>query len=427
AERGEFRGDRSRKGLECTRMVNQFHKEYHAEVKARAATGEPVVWTNVGVPQEVMHAMDLPILFHPNWAAILAAKQTSPHYLNVVNERGYFRDLCKYCAVPLGYFFEDRPEDSPWGGVPKPSAFVVDVADDPIVRICELMAKELGVPLYLWDKTMIEKPPEPGFWDTVESIEEYSYREEWRLDYAVRETEGMIGFLETVTGKSLSLAKLREVVERSNEQFDYIGRAMDLSAHVPAPVAAGDLMANLISTQFFRGHEFGLAQARRLYAELRDRVERGVAACPNERIRLMYMFVPNWFSPGFFNAFEDDYGAVFVWMGYLNIIPRQLIRRNVSDPLRALAARYVHYTEFGAPPFWPEMVAYDAKKFRIDGVVYQTAESCKLLCGPLLLTIKAMEKLGIPTCHLVADMVDCRDWDDAKMKAQVASFIETLG
>jgi len=44
----------------------------------------------------------------------------------------------------------------------------------------------------------------------------------------------------------------------------------------------------------------------------------------------------------------------------------------------------------------------------------------------MLLTIKALEKAGIPTCQLEADMVDARDWDDAKMKAKMATFIETL-
>lgn len=44
----------------------------------------------------------------------------------------------------------------------------------------------------------------------------------------------------------------------------------------------------------------------------------------------------------------------------------------------------------------------------------------------MLLTIRALEEIGIPTLHIVSDMVDVRDWDDAKMKAQVGSFIETL-
>ena len=421
-----FQGEVSKKSLKCSAIATQFQRQYYDQVKQRVAQGEPLIWFNVGAPMEILHAMDLPSLCNPNWSAILAAKQMADHYLNVVNERGYFRDLCRYCTVPLGYFMENKPEKAPWGGLPKPTAFVLDAADDPVIRIWELMAKELKAPLYLWDHTMIETPPEPGFWDSVESVEAYSYREPWRLDYAVKETEGLIAFLETHTGRTLSMAKLREVMERSNEQFDYIQKAMDLAAMVPTPMGPGDHMSNLLSTQFFRGHEFGLAQAKRIYEELKERVDRGEAACENEKIRLMYLWVPNWFTPGFMNYFEDKYGAVFAWIGYLPIITRQLIRRDLRDPLKALAARYVHYTEFGMPPFWQEMNLSEARRFKIDGAIYPIAESCKLLCGPLHLTARAFKDAGIPLLEIRSDMVDVRDWDDAKMKAQVSSFIETL-
>ena len=69
---------------------------------------------------------------------------------------------------------------------------------------------------------------------------------------------------------------------------------------------------------------------------------------------------------------------------------------------------------------------HEAKKFKIDGAVYEKVESCRALSATMLLTIKALEKAGIPTCQLEADMVDVRDWDDAKMKAKMVTFIETL-
>jgi benzoyl-CoA reductase/2-hydroxyglutaryl-CoA dehydratase subunit BcrC/BadD/HgdB len=421
-----FQGEVSKKSLKSSALATQFQRQYYNRLKERVAQGEPFIWFNVGVPMEIMHAMDLPCLCHPNWSAIIAAKQMAGYYLNVVNERGYFRDLCRYCAVPMGYFLDHKPEKAPWGGLPTPSAFILDVADDPVMRIYELIAKDLNVPLYLWDHTMIDTPAEQGFWDSPGGIEAYSYQEPWRLDYAVKETEGLISFLETITGKSLSEAKLREVMERSNEQFDYIQKAMDLAALVPTPMGPGDHMANLLTTQFFRGHEFGLAQAKRIYEELKERVDRGEAAYDKEKIRLMYLWVPNWFTPGFMNHFEDKYGAVFAWIGYLPLITKQLIRRDLRDPLKALAARYVHYTEFGLPPWWQEINLSEAKRFKIDGAIYPIAESCKLLCGPLHMTVKAFKDAGIPTLEIRSDMVDVRDWDDAKMKAQVSSFIETL-
>jgi len=422
-----FKGDRSKKFLKSTKIVSEYHKQHYSETQKRVAQGEPFIWTNVGVPMELMFAMDIPILFNLNWSALIAAKQMSPHYLNVLNNEGYFRDLCRYCSLPLGYFFDTKPGEGPWGGVPRPAALVVEAIDDPIVRIWELAAKKLHVPLYLWDRTFaVEPPKDNAFYQTPGDYEAESYRETWRVDYAVKETEGLISFLETLTGKTLREVKLREVMERSNEQFDYIRRVLDLCATAPAvPMGIGDHMANLITTQFYRGHEFGLAQAKRLYDEVKERVDQGMTVCEHERVRLMQFGVPIWFSPGFYDSFQEEYGAVFAWNAYLPV-SQQWIRRDLRDPLRALASRYVNYAEASLPPYSLYFFIEEAKKYRIDGVVYQKAESCRFLSFTMHMLIKAFEDIGIPTFVLASDYVDARDWDDAKMKSQLGGFIETL-
>jgi hypothetical protein len=38
--------------------------------------------------------------------------------------------------------------------------------------------------------------------------------------------------------------------------------------------------------------------------------------------------------------------------------------------------------------------------------------------------MKYLEKLGIPTCSIYADSRDIREWDEARVKAQVSQFIE---
>ncbi|MBI5443099.1 MAG: 2-hydroxyacyl-CoA dehydratase, partial [Deltaproteobacteria bacterium] len=269
-------------------------------------------------------------------------------------------------------------------------------------------------------------PPPPTFGKTPADMEAESYRESWRVDHAVQETEGLIAFLESLTGKSLSMARLREVMERSNEQFDYCTKILDLCADAPATLSMGDHMASLIFTQFYRGHELGLDQARRMYEEVKERVRDGVSICREERVRLGHYGVPNWFTPGFYDSFVDGYGATFPFMSYL-AITQQWIRRDLTDPLRALASRYVGYTELGLlPPWHAQFFVEWAKKFRLDGVVFQRADSCRLLSGPMLLFIKILEQAGVPTFVISSDFVDARDWDDARIKAQLGGFIETL-
>lgn len=425
-ESKKFQGERSRKFLKASAAISEFQKKYYEQVRERAAQGEPVIWTNVGIPYEIMYAMDLPVIFNLHWSALLSAKQLAPYYLDVMNQHGYFRDLCRYCALPLGYFLDKDTSKAPWGGVPKPSAVVIEAADDPIIRIYELIAKELNIPIYVFDRTSPYEIPTNVFCESLESIEAESYREGPRLDFQMRETESLISFLENLCGRSLSEVKLREIMERSNEQFDYIGKLLDLLSVKPCPITIADHMPNVINTQFFRGHEFGLEHAKMLYEEVKERVDKGLAACPNEKIRLMHMVVPTWFTPGFFNSFEEKYGAVFVWMVYWAIV-QQLRRYDLKDPLRALAGRYVQYTEMGLlPPYWSQWVVHWAKQCKIDAAVYQVADSCRMLSGPMRLAVKALQDIGVPTLEMRSDYVDARDWDDTRMKSQLSAFIETL-
>ena len=59
-----FKGERSRKFLKASKTATDYQKQYYEEVADRANQGEPVIWTNVGIPQEIMHANSRVIHFY---------------------------------------------------------------------------------------------------------------------------------------------------------------------------------------------------------------------------------------------------------------------------------------------------------------------------------------------------------------------------
>ena len=63
---------------------------------------------------------------------------------------------------------DDNPEIAPWGGVPKPTAFVICGLDNPVFKIWELMAKKVDVPLYIYDNSMIARLPKDNVFERVE-------------------------------------------------------------------------------------------------------------------------------------------------------------------------------------------------------------------------------------------------------------------
>ena len=102
-----------------------------------------------------------------------------------------------------------------------------------------------------------------------------------------------------------------------------------------------------------------------------------LAAIENERVRLQWEGVPLWFSPGFFDAFEEKYGAVFLPNTYGSQVPGlRGLQRDLSDPLRALAGgqNLWMYYENHLPPGRGEMLVHLVEKCHIDGFVFLMAE-----------------------------------------------------
>ena len=104
--------------------------------------------------------------------------------------------------------------------------------------------------------------------------------------------------------------------------------------------------------------------------EVKARVEQGIAACPSERMRLMWVGAGLWHDTDFYTAFEEAFGAVFVWSMYLAFGPDGYIRYGLDDPLQALASRTVSMNEqLHNPPWANEWIVDQAQRHRIDAAL----------------------------------------------------------
>jgi benzoyl-CoA reductase/2-hydroxyglutaryl-CoA dehydratase subunit BcrC/BadD/HgdB len=419
-----WRGRASVKRLRSATEANTYQREWFAGLRERVAQGEPFAFVNADVPQEIFRAMDIPYVVNQWWAAVCSAKQMAPYYLGLLNERGYRQDLCRYCSLSLASTFDPEPEKGPWGGLPKPTIVVTRLACDAQEKIFEMWSREHGVPFYPLENTVPLKVPERWWEKTPRQWEELF--EPHRLDLLVEELKGLIRFLETTTGRTFSETKFRRVMELINEQEEYNTRTRDLIAEtVPAPLTVTDQIPSVMIPQWQRGTQWAVDAARAFYEEVKDLVGRGVAACENERVRLMWLGTGLWFNLGFYQHFEERYGAVFVWSIYLGLAADAYARYG-GDPLRALASRFVSMEDLlHMPPWNSEWYLKEAKKNQIRGMVHLVSASCtQAVQGPYFIK-KTFEGAGIPVLELRADTVDARTWDDARMTAELEAFLET--
>jgi benzoyl-CoA reductase/2-hydroxyglutaryl-CoA dehydratase subunit BcrC/BadD/HgdB len=420
----EWRGRASVKRLASAVEANEYQRTWFARTKERVAQGEPFAIVNADVPQEIFRAMGIPYVVNQWWAAVCAAKQTSSYYLGLLNERGYRQDLCRYCSLSLASAFDPQPEKGPWGGLPKPTLAVARLTCDAQAKIFELWSREFGVPFYQLENTVPLEVPDkwwelaPRRWDEL--------FEPRRLDLMVQELEGLIRFLEMTTGRVFSETRFRQIMALINEQMEYNRMTRDLIAEtVPAPLSVTDQIPSVMIPQWHRGTQWAVDAARGFYEEVKGLVEGGVAACEKERVRLMWLGTGLWFNLGFYQHFEERYGAVFVWSIYLALAADAYARYG-GQPLRALASRFVGMEDMlHMPPWNTEWYLKEARNNRIDGVVHLISSSCTQAVQGSYFIRKTFEDAGIPVLELRADTVDARDWDDAQMTAELEAFLET--
>ena len=417
-------GARSVKRLRSATDANAYQREWFTRMKERVAGGEPFAFVNADVPQEIFRAMDIPYVVNQWWASVISAKQMSPYYLGILNERGYRQDLCRYCSLSLASTFDPQPEKGPWGGLPKPTLAVTRLSCDGQEKIFEMWAREHGVSFYPISNTVPLETPS-RWWEKAPRQWEELF-EPHRLDLMVEELKGLVRFLETTTGKTFSETRFRRVMELVNEQAEYNKRTRDLIAETaPTPLSITDQIPSVMIPQWHRGTEWGVSAARAFYEEVKDLVERGEAACKNERVRLMWIGTGLWFNLGFYQHFEERYGAVFAWSIYLGLAADGYARYG-DDSLRALASRFVGMEDMlHMPPWNSEWYVKEAKNNQVRGVVHLVQASCTQAVQGSYFIKKALEDAGIPVLEIRADNVDARTWDDARMTAELETFLET--
>lgn len=419
-------GQRSRKDLECTSVATAYQKAFGAELKRRVVDeGEPFVVAQADTPHEIFHAMDIPLVTNQWWSAYISAKQLSGKYFDVMTEKGYPSNSCKYCSLGLACTLANDPKTAPWGGLPTPVALVARLTCDCIQHVFSQWAEALGTDFF-----PIEAPAWPhkeedwfrhsrGHWERV-------YQPD-RIALLVAEMRDLISLLERKTGRRFDEAKFHHLMERINEQEGYIAEAADLIGRTtPCPVSIADQMPNTMIPQWHRGSDWAVNHARRFRDEVRARVDAGIGVSSNERLRLMWIGAGIWHDPGFYQALEARLGAVFVWSMYMPFAGPQYIRELQGRDFEALASRICSMNEvLHLPPWMNGWMVSEAARCGIDAAVVLVPPESRLSQSGTKLTTQALEAAGVPVLALDADMVDAKQWDHHKMVGLVETFLQT--
>ncbi|MBO9544993.1 2-hydroxyacyl-CoA dehydratase family protein [Caulobacter sp.] len=411
-------GRRSRKALASTADFGAWQRDWFADVQRRAAEG-PFAVVNADAPQEILRAMDIPYVVNQWWASIVAAKQRGRDYAGLLKAADYPADVENYSAQGLAAALDADVDNAPWGGLPKPDILAVVKGSDAGAKLYEAWAHETGAELFAYERSVDSRWDLPVAWwsDLPERWDETLEAE--RLDLLTAQLEASIPRLEAITGRKFDPARFVEVMTLVNEQEEYYRRARDLIATTkPVPAGIVDTMPATMVPQWHRGTVWGRDAAKRLYEEIAARAEAGEGACPDERVRLMWVGRGLWSDMGFYQRWEDSHGAVFVWSMYLGLAADGYIRdfKGEGDAMRALAARFVTMGDELRMPTWAG--AWHVKEAELHGVHGAVAIDD---ADPFVL--EALERAGVPVLRLPMSNMSVEG--DA-LEAAVTAFIEGL-
>ena len=414
------------KQLDATVAAAAFQKQWFANLRRRVFDErQPYALVQADVPFELLDLVDIPAVSNQWWAAIVAAKRQAAAYLDAMAADGHHDGLCRYCSLGYASTRYCDVQEPPWGGLPTPRLLCARLTCDCIHRVFSMWAEKFGSEFIEIDNPGANYLP-PRWWE----LSRHRWRElvePHRLAFAVSTLERLVERVEAITKRRLDRAALRARLEKVNQQEETFDAVRGLIASAPeAPVRMTEQISNVMATQWVRGSEWALSHARAFHEEVRQRVESGVAACPGERARLMWIGAGLWHDTDFYTAFEMSHRAVFVWSMYLAFGPDGYIRYGLDDPMAALASRSASFNEYlHNPPWASEWIVQQARDHRIDAAIVLHPRSMKAAATGRLFIERALESAGIPVLPIEGDVVDERAWNPAGARAAVRAFLDT--
>ncbi len=393
--------------LRATQKMKELMTRYYMGAKMAEGSNKKIAWITSGGPVEFLIAADIIPIYPENHGAMLGASRMSVELCEVAEGLGYSRDLCSYARGDIGSALTKKSPIP--GGLPKPDFLLAcNNICGTVMKWYQALSRIFHVPLFFLDTPFIHHKVVPE-----------------SLLYVRRQFEEIIPFLESITGKKFDHDRFLEVIRYSAQSAILWKEALDQCAHRPSPMSCFDAFINMAPIVTLRGTKEVVDFYRDMKAELQERIAQGISAVPEEKFRLLWDNIPIWYKMRELSELFASYGACLVADTYTNAWVFEGIE--TQDPLEGLSRAYTHVYLNISIDLMADRILDLIKRFSADGLIIHSNRSCKpYSLGQYDIRRIILEKTGIPSLVLEADMTDARVYSDAQIKTRVEAFMETL-
>ena len=378
---------------------------YESTFRIMDSRERPLCWYEFCVTPEIFRAMDVhPFLgeVHPP-ILTLGTPELCWEYVDQAEAAGVPSEVCVLDKVMMGALLNDE--------MPRADFIVTASAPCDSSRISYQMFEQIT-------KCPVLRLDAPN----DDSHEAHAY-------YA-GQLRKLIAFLEEQTGRRLDPDRLREACEESNRAAEVMLELFELRRAIPCPqsgtVSFNSYMAFLCA--------LGSPSLTRYLEYLRDdaalAVREGRGAVPEEKIRVLWYYVPVTFDFDLPTWLEESFGAVVI-TDMLSSFLRQdpIDTRNVDSMLEGIARRSLE-TTMGRlrvhASNLTEAFLRDYRDFHADCVVFPSPVGCKHVWGWLSLLREVCRERGIPLCAFDLDWMDSRTRPVDSIRSGLEQFFTTV-
>ncbi|MBD3159505.1 MAG: 2-hydroxyglutaryl-CoA dehydratase [Candidatus Lokiarchaeota archaeon] len=397
--------ERAYRKLESSSLLQQTMFRYMLEAQAASEEGK-LAWVTSGFPVEIPLAMNLGVSYPEQYTAVVGSQKVGPEVCGFAEELGYSQELCSYARAGIGS--TDRPDDSPLGGLPEPQVLLAcNNICGTVLRWYEAVSKLTGAPVFLLDT-----PP-------VQRRQPSHHRE-----YVRTGLEELIDFLGEEFDTSLEEDKLQEVASNSTKAIDLWTKSLEACKHKPSPLNCADRFLAMAPVVSMRGKEHILEYYEALLNEVEGRIQQGMGAIRDEKIRLLWDNIPPWFSIyKFFNGLAKR-GVVFPADTYTHAWTGSLEGEDILNRMVDIYSNV--YLNRGLRAKVDKMAGL-IEEYHLDGFVMFSVRSCKRYSlGQLVSKDLVTERTGVPGVVIEGDMVDSRLFNEAQIETRIDALIEMI-
>jgi bcr-type benzoyl-CoA reductase subunit B len=393
--------------LACASRLKEIMTR-HYFLSRYAERAMPVAWVTSGAPVEILRPFGFYTIYPENHGALCGAQKMGPELCSIAEEHGYHQDLCSYARIDLGVCFSGR---TPAGRLPRPDLlFASNNICQTVVYWYKVLSRTWKIPLILFD--------------TPYNFGEIRERD---IAYMKNQFEEMIPILERVSGRRFDEGRFREVIEIASRTAETWGEVLATMKAKPAPMTIFDAFVHLAPVVSLRGLPVALEYYRTLLEELGERVERGIGAIADERKRLMWDNIAIWYKVREFAELFAERGMNFVTATYTNAWAETNSHLGEGPPFEAMARTYSLVILNNNLNHRLHLMERLIRDFQVDGLVIHSARSCKpYSVGQYDLKRLLMERLGLPSVVIEADITDYRAYSEEQARTRLEAFFETL-